>query len=253
MKIRALGLCLVVHCSLVACAGQDPESDTGGVVDSEAVQGASVNSPEPEATENGSTNSGSSASSDQQSASTSPTRDSLDNEGTPPGDVSRSSYPEGPYGYEEGSVSDNMTFLTADDEQVSLQDVRSDGDGRYLIIFGTAAWCSKCSRKMPSIKAIHAAYGPKGLKMMTALYEDRTYNKPVARELMAYGRQYDLEMPVVGDGEKQIADFFGGPNMPMVLLFNLDTMVVEYLGRTWEEETIEALLEDRLGETTSTD
>ena len=80
---------------------------------------------------------------------------------------------------------------------------------------------------------------------MATLFEDRTYSKPVARELKAYGRRYDLPIPVLGDGEQQIVSFFGQPNMPMVLLFNLDTMATEYIGYKWDEATIEPLLKAR--------
>ena len=66
--------------------------------------------------------------------------------------IDRSVYPPGPYGFEEGAIAQNLSFLTADDTQLSFQDVRADASNRYLLIFGTAAWCNKCEKHMPALK-----------------------------------------------------------------------------------------------------
>src|SRR5262245_20522599 len=79
-----------------------------------------------------------------------------------------SSYPAGPYGYLQGSVIQNITFLgknASNDltapaydsmkmEEISLSDFHSDPSVKYVVLSGVAGWCGPCNAEqdqMPDV------------------------------------------------------------------------------------------------------
>ncbi|MEE2787222.1 MAG: hypothetical protein VX589_07775 [Myxococcota bacterium] len=155
-------------------------------------------------------------------------------------------YPPGPYGRAEGAVTRNLSFLADDGSRLDLATMRTVENRRMMVLFTTAAWCARCARYMASINHLHRTYADRGLFMAVSIYEGRTYDPPSAQDLVAYQRSFDVDGVVLGDRDGAAAEFFDGPTRPMVLAFDLETMVILYLHDAWLPDEITALVDARL-------
>ena len=167
-------------------------------------------------------------------------------EGSPSTASAASDYPEGPYGLAVGQTTKNLNFLTSEDSRLDLATIRTVSNHRMMVLFTTAAWCARCARHMPSINQLHADYAASGLLMAAAIYEGRTYNPPTAKDLVAYKRSFGIDGLILGDTDGAVAEYFGGPTKPMVLVFDLSTMEILYIHDEWLPDEITTLVDEHL-------
>src|SRR5258705_13068248 len=69
-----------------------------------------------------------------------------------------------------GSEAPDLTAVTLD--SVPREKRLADYRGQVVMVNVWATWCLPCRVEMPSIEALHKAYGPKGLKTRAARIDE---------------------------------------------------------------------------------
>jgi hypothetical protein len=159
-------------------------------------------------------------------------------------------YPSGPYAAnfktDVGKVVPNLQFAQGWlDPAAANQDIAqlapiSFGDfydpdgtkGNELMLVNTAAiWCSACkgehggTSSQPSLSEHYAELSPRGLVVLSLLFEDNASNPATTSHLANWAKAYDTNFPFALDPEYQMI-VFGSPkaNAPLNLVIDLRTM-----------------------------
>ena len=101
-----------------------------------------------------------------------------------------------------GSKAPDFKAVTLDSvpREKSLADYR----GQVVMINVWATWCLPCRVEMPSIEALHKAYGPKGLKILAVSIDDPGTDSTIR----AFVKQYGLTFEVLHDPKGKISDLY---------------------------------------------
>jgi cytochrome c biogenesis protein CcmG, thiol:disulfide interchange protein DsbE len=79
-------------------------------------------------------------------------------------------------------------FLDADGNSVSLLDF----GGKVVLLNIWATWCEPCKVEMPSIEALHKAYGPRGLKVVAVSIDDYVTEDSIRSFAKGLGLTFDI-------------------------------------------------------------
>ena len=142
---------------------------------------------------------------------------------------------------ELGSKAPDFTAFTIDSTPKikTLADYR----GRVLMINVWATWCLPCRVEMPSIEALHKAYGPKGLKIVAVSIDDPG-TEPAIR---AFAKQYGLTFEILHDPKGAITQAYDISGYPETFIVGRDGIIRKKLmtATDWHSPDARALV-DRL-------
>src|SRR5690348_2759177 len=89
-------------------------------------------------------------------------------------------YPAGPYGYAQGTIIDNLSFIgkqsdvhvdygTLPMQTFTFADLRQNA--KLILVDGAARWCTPCNRDQPTMRDIESTYAPQGVVTMEVVVE----------------------------------------------------------------------------------
>jgi len=158
----------------------------------------------------------------------------------------RAVYPEGPFGNRVDGVMENVSLVRSDDSEVSMATLRLDPSRKVLLIFNTAAWCSRCAADMPDLIELHEDLGERGLTVMVSLFQDNGQDRPNGRDAALYQREHDLPFLVVADPTQLMLEYFERVGLPMVLVVDLESMDIVHAELGWSLPAMRRLVETHL-------
>jgi peroxiredoxin len=142
---------------------------------------------------------------------------------------------------ELGSKAPDFTAYTLDSvpEKKTLADYR----GQVLMINVWATWCLPCRVEMPSIEALHKAYGPKGLKIVAVSIDDPGTDAAIR----SFAKQYGLTFDILHDPTRAITQAYDVSGYPETFIVGRDGVIRKKLMQATDWNTPDArALVDRL-------
>ena len=145
-----------------------------------------------------------------------------------------------------GSKAPDFKAVTLDSvpREKSLADYR----GQVVMINVWATWCLPCRVEMPSIEALHKAYGPKGLKILAVSIDDPGTDSTIR----AFVKQYGLTFEVLHDPKGKISDLYDIQGYPETFIIGRDGVIRKKLmsATDWNSPEARALVDRLLAERT---
>jgi cytochrome c biogenesis protein CcmG/thiol:disulfide interchange protein DsbE len=129
-------------------------------------------------------------------------------------------------------------------KEKSLADYR----GQVLMINVWATWCLPCRVEMPSIEALHKAYGPKGLKIVAVSIDDPGTDIAIR----AFAKEYGLTFEILHDPKGAITDLYDITGYPETFIIGRDGVIRKKLmsATDWNSPGARALVDRLLAERT---
>jgi cytochrome c biogenesis protein CcmG/thiol:disulfide interchange protein DsbE len=147
---------------------------------------------------------------------------------------------------ELGSKAPDFKALTLDSipREKSLADYR----GQVVMINVWATWCLPCRVEMPSIEALHKAYGPKGLKIVAVSIDDPGTDQAIR----AFAKQYGLTFEILHDPKGEITDLYDIDGYPETFIVGRDGVIRKKLmsATDWNSPEARSLVDRLLTERT---
>jgi cytochrome c biogenesis protein CcmG, thiol:disulfide interchange protein DsbE len=147
---------------------------------------------------------------------------------------------------ELGSKAPDFRALTLD--SVPRVKTLADYRGQVLMINVWATWCLPCRVEMPSIEALHKAYGPKGLKIVAVSIDD----PGTEAGIRAFAKQYGLTFEILHDPKGAITDQYDITGYPETFIVGKDGVIRKKLmsATDWNSPEARALVDRLLTEPT---
>lgn len=152
-------------------------------------------------------------------------------------------YPDGPYGSEPGSVVRNVCFegwRAPDDPKRALGPVALadfyDPDGSreidVLLVNTAAVWCSACRIEHETLPEHARELGPKGLVILSALFQDQERNPATLEDLSVWTEVFSSNFPMVLDPTYSFGSYASAETAPLNLVIDTRTMTLlaKYVG-----------------------
>jgi hypothetical protein len=154
---------------------------------------------------------------------------------------SATQYPSGPYGTQEGDTIANACFQGFRQPDVVNHDVGSletvafsdyydpiGTKGDRLILINTAAvWCSACRTEHEGLSAKNTEYAPKGLRIVSALFQDAASNPATIGDLSGWVESFSSNYVMVLDPDYQLGAYASAETAPLNLVVDARTMKIE--------------------------
>ncbi len=137
-------------------------------------------------------------------------------------------------GLDVGQLAPDFTLKSQTGEDVSLSSFRGK-NAVYLMFWAT--WCPYCVKEIPRLKELHAAFEPKGLKILAV---NIGLNDPLIR-VQAFQKQFQLPYTILYDTQTIISRQYGVIGVPFGVVVDRDGKV-KYRSNMIPEN-LEALLE----------
>lgn len=170
--------------------------------------------------------------------------------GTADGDVApggtREGYPAGAPGVREGDVIANHTFVTAEGAPFALADVYRDARNRVLLVSTASEWCTACFADQPVLQAMHEAYGPRGLFVLLAVFEDADERPAGVAHAARWKERRRLTFTVVADTPFVLGAYYDSTLTPMTMLVDVDDMTILRVTTGLDESAVRGIIEARL-------
>jgi len=150
-------------------------------------------------------------------------------------------YPHGPFGTEEGDTLADACFqgfrnpATTNRAQSALETIAfadyydpTGSKGYQLLLINTAAvWCSACRSEHEGLPEKNREYGPRGLRILSTLFQDARRNPATLSDLEAWVKTFASDYAMVLDPDYQLGDFASAETAPLNLVVNARTMKIE--------------------------
>jgi hypothetical protein len=146
-------------------------------------------------------------------------------------------YPEGPYGTERGSVAADACFKgwSQPNETPHETDTLTDlSFGRYLdpagdryellLVNSAALWCMACQVEHEELPARYDEFGPRGLVILSALFQDREGEPANVSDLTLWVETFETPFPMALDPDYQLGAYASAASAPLNLLLDARTM-----------------------------
>jgi hypothetical protein len=141
------------------------------------------------------------------------------------------------YGSEEGDTVQNFCFLGYRDPAAAGSDLETvcfydyhdpNGTKGYaLLMANTAAvWCQACKVEHSTLPDRYREFSPRGLALLSALFEDNDGNPAQRAHLDVWIEAFDVNYPMVLDPEYQMGIYASRETAPLNLLIDARTMVI---------------------------
>ena len=146
----------------------------------------------------------------------------------------------GGYGSEVGDTVQNFCFVgfrdpiesgldTEQFETVCFYDYHDPNrtKGYALLIANTAAvWCQACKVEHQTLPERYATYAPRGLALVSALFEDKDAKPARPEDLVTWVQAFDVSFPMVLDPEYQMGIYASRETAPLNLVIDAATMTL---------------------------
>ena len=143
-----------------------------------------------------------------------------------------------------GSSAPDFHAVTLDSAraQKSLADYR----GQVVMINVWATWCLPCRVEMPSIEALHKAYGPKGLKIVAVSIDD----PGTETQIRDFVKSFGLTFQILHDPKNVISENYQVDGYPETFIIGKDGVIRKKLmsATDWNSPENRALIERLLSE-----
>jgi hypothetical protein len=150
-------------------------------------------------------------------------------------------YPNGPFGTEEGDTLADACFqgfrnpANVSHSESSLETIAfadyydpTGSKGYQLILINTAAvWCSACRSEHEDLSEKNREYGPRGLRILSTLFQDARREPATLRDLKAWVETFSSDYAMVLDPDYQLGGFASAETAPLNLVVNARTMKIE--------------------------
>ena len=150
-------------------------------------------------------------------------------------------YPNGPFGTEEGDTLADVCFqgfrnpAQVSHDESSLQAIAfadyydpTGSKGIDLILINTAAvWCSACRAEHEGLSAKNDAYTARGLRIVSTLFQDAKRDPATFRDLKNWVETFSSNYAMLLDPDYQLEGFASAETAPLNLLVNARTMKIE--------------------------
>lgn len=142
-----------------------------------------------------------------------------------------------------GTPAPDFRAVTLDAEPVSKS--IADYRGEVVLLNLWATWCGPCEWEMPSLQAIHEAYGPQGLRVVAVAVDDPGFEQRV-RDFV---RRKALTFEVLSEGSGKIEADYQARGIPATYLIGRDGVIRKRVaGATdWNTPANHAVVEQLLG------
>jgi peroxiredoxin len=121
----------------------------------------------------------------------------------------------------------------------------ADYQGQVVLLNVWATWCAPCRVEMPSMQALHEAYGPKGLKIVAVSIDD-----PGSEEtIRAFAREFGLTFEILHDPSGAIQKSYQTTGVPETFVMGRDGVIrKKVIGAVhWDSPPNRALVAQLLG------
>ena len=158
----------------------------------------------------------------------------------------REDYPTLGIGTAEGSALANHTFVGQGGQPFAMEQVFKNSSNRLLLVATAAGWCTACIEEQPKLQALHDEYGPRGLFVLVALFEDAEYGPVDATYAADWKTRYELSFEVVADPEFLLQSYYDRRMTPMIMLVNVDGMKILKIMTGFDDSGIDSILQATL-------
>jgi len=150
-------------------------------------------------------------------------------------------YPNGPFGTEEGDTLADACFQGFRNpakvshsartlESIAFADYYdpTGSKGYELILINTAAvWCSACRSEHEGLPDKNRAYGPRGLRILSTLFQDARRDPASLDDLDTWVTVFSSDYAMVLDPDYQLGGFASAETAPLNLVVDAHTMKIE--------------------------
>jgi len=156
-----------------------------------------------------------------------------------PAGCSSLDYPVGPYGTEPGSIVADACFRgwarpdAVEHDEDTLQNLSfgryydPTGDRFELLLVNSAAlWCSACLSEHETLPDRYRELAPRGLVILSALFEDRKGDPAGVDELALWVETYGTPFPMALDPDYQLGAYAPAASAPLNLLVDARTLEI---------------------------
>jgi len=143
-----------------------------------------------------------------------------------------------------GSEAPDFTAITVDSAPRPRS--LSDYKGQVVMVNVWATWCLPCRVEMPSIEALHQAYGSKGFKVLAVSVDDPGH----IATIRAFAQQYNLTFEILHDPDRKIVEQYDILGYPETLIIGRDGVIRKKLlsATDWNSPDNRALVERLVAE-----
>jgi thiol-disulfide isomerase/thioredoxin len=94
---------------------------------------------------------------------------------------------------------------------------------RIIMINAAAGWCAPCVREAMALPELAAEYEPRGVAILTAVFQDQNGDPADAEFVRAWIQTCNLTVPVLIDTEFQTSAYFDVNTMPANMFVDAET------------------------------
>jgi thiol-disulfide isomerase/thioredoxin len=94
---------------------------------------------------------------------------------------------------------------------------------RVLMVNAAAGWCEPCQREAAALPAFEAEYGPRGVAILTAVFQDPAGAPCDEAFARLWAQTFSLPIPVLIDTQFQTGAYFQASVMPANLFVDAET------------------------------
>lgn len=97
---------------------------------------------------------------------------------------------------------------------------------RVLMVSGAAGWCVPCMREAEAMGEFAAAYEPRGVAIVVAVFQDQNAEPATQEFVTAWIDSFELEVPVAIDTDFKTSLYFDVSVMPSNLFVDAETLEI---------------------------
>jgi thiol-disulfide isomerase/thioredoxin len=95
---------------------------------------------------------------------------------------------------------------------------------RIIMLNAAAGWCAPCMREASAMPAFAAAYEPRGVAILTAVFQDQNGDPADAEFVRTWVETFDLPVPALIDSTFQTGRYFDASAMPANMFVDAETL-----------------------------
>ncbi len=118
-----------------------------------------------------------------------------------------------------GFAAPDFTLETPEGDLISL----SDYEGRPVLVFLWASWCSVCKATLPGLQTVYEDYAPQGFEILAV----NMTTQDTLSSAISYFNTQAYTFPMLIDAEGQVAKEYQMHALPTSILIGLDGVVLE--------------------------
>jgi hypothetical protein len=150
-------------------------------------------------------------------------------------------YPCGPYGYQPGSVIENLSLVARVDDDGNGTTDATDPVGtiplsRYfqdkniyaLVMTGSAEWCGPCQAEQPGLRALYESYQQAGghLAILETIVQDANYRPSTIAVADRWKARFQLPFDVAADPASVLSPYYDINAFPMNMVVRTSDMKI---------------------------